>query len=134
MIHAAFMGAVVIYGIVSFFVIRDLQTPVAANVGLLRVLIWLIALAEFSFAFASKDLMVKLLNCPAAQISSGSVELPKRLTTYIITCSLLEIPATLGLVLSILSHSFHDYYYLGFLSLIGLWMRFPKREMWTEAG
>ena len=114
LIHIALMGAVVIYGIISFVLAREAQGPVTANLSILRPLFWFIATGEFFFALTFKGFLTDLLNRPSDQIS-GPVNVPKRLTAHIITCAMLEVPAVLGLALSILSHNFHDYYFLGFL-------------------
>ena len=56
----------------------------------------------------------------------------KLLRSSIITAAFCEVPAILGLVLFFIAGSVRDFYYLSIISIILVFLHFPKYKNWEE--
>jgi len=132
MIHVSLMGSLLIYFLLVEIVFRRMDlSPPPGEVGGFGSL-------RYVFYGISVLLILFIRRFPVWLKTGPDVPEPERSTrllqTSILTSTLCEVPAILGLVMVLLTGSHRDFHYLLFLSLVLFVFYFPRLSFWETGG
>lgn len=118
-----FFISIFIYGLVAFLIIsQGGENRVRNDVGSLRIILFLISIADLFLADKIKTIMAKKSNDKLKAADPGK----NLLAVSTIVYSFCEAPAIFGLILSFLSENINNYFLFAALSLVGFVLNFPK--------
>ena len=124
--------SILIYGLVAyFFTIHNTASSNGGfeNTALLRTVFLLISMGCFGMMRFIKAIF---LNRQNLQGQTHDQILAKMTTMTIILLGFCETPALLGLVQSLLSRSFNEYYLFALISAVLFMINFPKYDLWQR--
>jgi len=132
LVHAALMGCLLIYLLVVEVVFRGMGVnPAGGAAGTFPSL-------RYVF-YGVAVIMVLIIRRVPAWLKPGAdasepIKSIRMLQASVLTSALCEIPATLGLVIVLLTGSHRDFHYLLFFSMVLFVFHFPRRSSWEIEG
>jgi hypothetical protein len=132
LIHVSLMASLLIYLLLVEVVFRSMDLSPSPGTG------GSFGSLRYVFYGISVLLILFIRRFPAWLKTGPGVPEPERsnrlLQTSILTSTLCEVPAILGLVMVLLTGSHRDFHYLLFLSLVLFVFYFPRRSFWEAGG
>lgn len=129
LINIAIVGSLVIYAVIVEIIRRQFEHFISfvdsSEFAKLRYVLYGVAIFNVFIIRIFRGMLLK--KSPSDDSKALRIKL---LRNSILTAALCEVPAIFGLVLFFIAGSVRDFYYLSFVSLILVFLYFPRYRNW----